>query len=172
MPALKKHNFYNFIRNIKYMKNLYLIICLLFAHIGFTQSSDTENVKATIDRFFEGFHKQDSIIMLETIDKEMILQSIGKNRQGETVLRSSEVGNFIKSIVSIPKDKSFKEDLLDYNIQVDGDMAHAWTPYYFYFDKNFSHCGVNSFQLMRKEGKWKIIYLVDTRRKDCRVEED
>lgn len=172
MRALKKHNFYNFIGNIIHMKNLYLITIILCAHIGFAQSSDTDNVKATIDRFFEGFHKQDSLIMLETIDKGMVLQTIGKNREGKTVVRSSEVSAFLKSIASIPKDKSFKEDLTDYNIQVDGDMAHAWTPYYFYFDKNFSHCGVNSFQLVRKEGEWKIIYLVDTRRKDCRVEED
>lgn len=172
MPALKKHNFYNFNGNINQMKNLYLITIVLFAHMGFAQSSDTDSVKATIDRFFEGFHKQDSLIMLETIDKDMILQTIGKDREGKTQVRSSEVSGFLKSIASIPKDKSFKEDLLDYNIQVDGDMAHAWTPYYFYFDKNFSHCGVNSFQLVRKEGHWKIIYLVDTRRKDCRVEED
>ncbi len=152
------------------MKNLYLII--LFVQMGFTQSTDTESVKATIDRFFEGFHKQDSMIMLETINKDMILQTIGKDKEGTTQVRNSEVSGFLKSIAGMPKDKSFKEDLLDYNIQIDGDMAHAWIPYYFYFDKNFSHCGVNSFQLVRTEGQWKIIYLIDTRRKDCRLEED
>ena len=30
---------------------------------------------------------------------------------------------------------------------------------------NFSHCGVNSFQLFNDNGQWKIIYLIDTRRK-------
>ncbi len=45
-------------------------------------------------------------------------------------------------------------------------MANAWTPYEFWYNGNFSHCGVNSFQLIKKDEKWKIIYLVDTRRKE------
>ena len=47
-------------------------------------------------------------------------------------------------------------------------MATAWTPYEFWYKEKFSHCGVNSFQLMKIENEWKIIYFVDTRRRsDC-----
>ena len=45
-------------------------------------------------------------------------------------------------------------------------MANVWTAYSFYFDGKFSHCGVNSFQLLKEAGEWKIFYLVDTRRKE------
>lgn len=31
----------------------------------------------------------------------------------------------------------------------------------------FIHCGANSFQLARLSGEWKIVHLIDTRRKDC-----
>lgn len=58
------------------------------------------------------------------------------------------------------------EQLLDYNIQVDGNMANAWTPYEFWYNGTFSHCGVNSFQLFNDAGTWKIIYLIDTRRRE------
>lgn len=170
MLALKKHNFYNFNRNIKPMKKLLILTIILAMNTGIAQTSESDNVKATIDLFFEGFHKQDSLTMLKTIDTNMILQTIGKDKDGQTKVSSSEVSGFLKSIASIPKDKSFREELLDYNIQVDGDMAHAWTPYNFWFDNNFSHCGVNSFQLVKKEGDWKIIYLIDTRRKDCKID--
>ena len=97
------------------------------------------------------------------------MQSIGKNKEGVVKLNQSDFAQFVKSIGSIPKDKTFEEKLLGFNIQVDGAMANAWTPYEFWFDGNFSHCGVNSFQLMKVKEDWKIIYLVDTRRReDCK----
>jgi hypothetical protein len=50
----------------------------------------------------------------------------------------------------------------------DDGIASVWTPYAFYFEGKFSHCGVNSFQLMNVQGKWKITMITDTRRKtDC-----
>jgi hypothetical protein len=47
-------------------------------------------------------------------------------------------------------------------------MASVWAPYKFYLGDKFSHCGVDVFQLMKTGDGWKIIYIVDTRRKgDC-----
>lgn len=63
-----------------------------------------------------------------------------------------------------------KPDMLDERIRfekiyIDGPLAMAWTPYQFYYMGKFSHCGVNSFQLVRINNKWKIQYIIDTRRK-------
>jgi len=49
-------------------------------------------------------------------------------------------------------------------VRTDGPLATAWTPYKFYYKGNFSHCGVDSYQLVRINGIWKIQYLIDTRR--------
>jgi hypothetical protein len=62
------------------------------------------------------------------------------------------------------------EKLNGYEIKVDGDLASAWTPYEFYVGEEFSHCGVNSFQLLKTADGWKIFHIVDTRRKDNCVE--
>jgi len=149
------------------MRHHILLVALLITTLSFSQSSEKDSVKATIERFFEGFHKQDTLIMLETVSKDIKMQSIGKNREGVAQLNTTEFQGFLNSIISIPKDKSFREEILDYTIQIDGNMAHVWTPYNFWFDNNFSHCGVNSFQLFKENGNWKIIYLIDTRRRDC-----
>ena len=74
---------------------------------------------------------------------------------------------FITSILSIPENQKFEEKLLSFDIKIDGNMANAWTPYEFWFNDQFSHCGVNSFQLIKVDNAWKIFFLVDTRRKDC-----
>ena len=80
-------------------------------------------------------------------------------------MRTEDFSKFLKSIVSIPDTVNFQEKILSFSIQVDGAMANAWTPYEFWYNDAFSHCGVNSFQLFKDGADWKIIYLIDTRRK-------
>lgn len=151
------------------MRIITIIVVLLVSNISMSQNSEELEVKNTVIKFFDAFHKQDSIAIKEIVSKNVILQTIGKNKDGVTKLRDEDFSSFLKSIVAIPKDKKFEEKLLDFKIKVDGDMANAWTPYEFYFDGKFSHCGVNSFQMVRLEDSWKIIYLIDTRRRgDCK----
>lgn len=94
----------------------------------------------------------------------MILQSIAESSKG-TQLKNQIPQDFYRSIASIPSTMLFEERLLDYSIQVDGAMAHVWTPYEFYVNNKLSHKGVNAFTLFKDNGLWKIVYLIDTRRK-------
>ncbi|MBT8245761.1 MAG: nuclear transport factor 2 family protein [Winogradskyella sp.] len=146
-------------------KYLLTTMTLLVFTISFSQSSEEEFVKQTIIDFFEAFHKQDTV-KLKTMAKGNIkMQSISVTKEQKTQLSENDYYGFVKNIAEIPKDKTFEEKLLGFDIKVDGHMANAWTPYEFWFDGNFSHCGVNSFQLVKEDSSWKIIYLVDTRRK-------
>ncbi|PTM09497.1 MAG: 3-methyl-2-oxobutanoate hydroxymethyltransferase [Bacteroidetes bacterium] len=148
------------------MRAVTIIIILLFTNITMAQNSEELEVKNTIIKFFDAFHKQDSIAIMAVVSEDIVLQSIGKNKEGVTQFKKEKFNDFLKSIVSIPKDQKFEEKILDFKIRVDGPMANAWTPYEFWFNDKFSHCGVNSFQLIKLEGTWKIIYLIDTRRRE------
>ncbi|WP_299122569.1 nuclear transport factor 2 family protein [uncultured Winogradskyella sp.] len=147
------------------MKRLPLICTLILVSISNAQNPETENVKATIIEFFDAFHKQDTTALKAMAKGNIKMQSISVNKEGKTVLKEDDFYQFVKNIASIPKDRTFEERLLEFNIQVDGNMANAWTPYEFWYNGNFSHCGVNSFQLIKEDDNWKIIYLVDTRRR-------
>ncbi|WP_340063014.1 nuclear transport factor 2 family protein [Ascidiimonas aurantiaca] len=149
-----------------------LIWCLVFIGLvglsAFAQEAEQKEVEETIQRFFEGFHKKDSILMGTTVSDAVIIQTIGKDKEGNTFLKNSTYKDLIKGLRSIPADKTVTEKILSVEVQTDGMMAHAWTPYEFWFDGKFSHCGVNSFQLLKEQNEWKIIYLVDTRyREGC-----
>ncbi len=144
-----------------------LFCCIFFVcMVSNAQSAEEQAVQETIESFFEGFHEQDSVKIKKTIGEEIVLQTIGKNKEGNQMLRTANFDNFLKSIVSIPKSTKFEEKIISYSIQVDGAMANAWTAYEFWVNDGFSHCGVNSFQLFKDGEDWKIIYLVDTRRKE------
>ena len=142
-----------------------LVLTVTFTSVSYGQSEDHDQVKATIETFFDGFHKGDSSIVAAVMTKDAILQTIGKNREGETVLRQEALEGLLKAIADRPDDQKWDERLLNYDIKIDGAMANAWTPYEFWFNDKFSHCGVNSFQLFKSETGWKIIYIIDTRRR-------
>ena len=80
-------------------------------------------------------------------------------------MRSETVNAFLTSVANKKPENTYFEKLLSYDIKIDGNLASVWTPYEFYFNEKFSHCGANSFQMFNDNGKWKIIYLVDMRRR-------
>ncbi len=137
-------------------------------HIS-AQKTVTENAaREVIDVFFDGFHKGDTLIMNSVLSPNAILQSASKNREGVDVLENTHFGNFKKSIASRPSDQVWKEVIIDYTVSIDGNLAHVWTPYEFYFNGTFSHCGANAFTLAKLEDGWKIVHLIDSRRReDC-----
>ncbi|QLG43798.1 nuclear transport factor 2 family protein [Costertonia aggregata] len=144
------------------------ITCTLFFVLGgiSAQTSEEKLIQETIETFFDGFHGQDSITIKKTVHNEMILQTLGKDHNGETEVKTEDFSKFIASIANIPDSIKFKENIKSFSIQIDGDMANVWAPYEFWLNGQLHHCGVNSFQLIRRNGKWKIIYLIDTRRKE------
>lgn len=140
------------------------IFCLSFLLIATTMHAQNSEVQKTIENFFEGFHNRDTVKIKSVCSDKIILQSIAENPKGAK-LSDESAKEFYGSIASIPTNFDFQEKILSYAIQVDGAMAHAWTPYEFYMNGKLSHKGVNAFTLFKDNGEWKIIYVIDTRRK-------
>ncbi|NVJ86929.1 MAG: nuclear transport factor 2 family protein [Algoriphagus sp.] len=128
------------------------------------QSSEQE-VKAVIEQLFDGMRAKDGGMVGSAFLEDAPMQTVISGENGSRV-GSNSVADFVQRIATTPEDVQLDERILDYQIKVDGDMAAAWTPYEFYVNGNFSHCGVNSFQLVRTEEGWKIAYIIDTRRKE------
>jgi hypothetical protein len=126
--------------------------------------AQNQEIQKVIETFFEGFHAKDTVKMKSVCFDKIILQSIMENAKGSK-LSDESAKEFYNSIATIPSDFKFEEKILSYSIQVDGTMAHAWTPYEFYINGKLSHSGVNAFSLYKENGIWKIIYVIDTRRK-------
>ncbi|OZV70148.1 nuclear transport factor 2 family protein [Winogradskyella aurantia] len=149
------------------MKNTFskiiMVVSFVFSLNG-TAQSEKDAVKETIITFFEAFHKQDTVALKRMAKGNITMQSISLDENNTSMLSEMKFYDFTKSIASIPKDRTFEEKLLGFDIKVDGSMASVWTPYEFWYNGKFSHCGVNSFQLIKENETWKIIYLVDTRR--------
>jgi hypothetical protein len=47
-------------------------------------------------------------------------------------------------------------------VKVSGGIATIWTPYDFHVGSTFSHCGVDSFQLVRTSRGWQVTSIIYT----------
>ena len=137
---------------------------LVFISFGQALTAQNDDIKHTIETFFEGFHHRDTVLLHQVCADKMILQSITENSNGNS-LTEEPSQFFYRSIASIPMSLKFNERILSFTTQVDGSMGHAWTPYEFYVDGKLSHKGVNAFTLFKEKDQWKIVYIIDTRRK-------
>jgi hypothetical protein len=57
----------------------------------------------------------------------------------------------------------WKERIWNPSVLVHGGIAVVWAPYDFHNNGSFSHCGYDSFSLLKTAAGWKISYISDTR---------
>jgi len=156
-------------RSLRLHMYLCLILLLIFSYPLTAQQTQEDKIKEVISLFFEGLQSGDTIKIKETISDNLILQTTFINKNGESILKNENVSTFLNSVALKNQEDEWEEKLLSVDINIDDSMANVWTPYEFYFNNEFSHCGVNSFQMFNDGSDWKIIYLIDTRRKqDCK----
>lgn len=121
-------------------------------------------VKATVNQLFTAMKTSDAALLSSCFADSAVLQTIATNKQGKTVIRNEAIADFAKQIAQLPKGAA-DERITVGNVQIDGALANVWTPYQFYYNGNFSHCGVNNFVLVKLDNSWKIQYIIDTRKK-------
>lgn len=146
----------------KILFTLFLGVILNFS--AFAQSEEAQ-VEAVIRSLFDGMRAKNADQVAAAFSSDAIMQTVVSKPEGISV-GSNSVADFVKRIGATPAETQLDERIMEYEIQVDGQMASAWTPYQFFLNGNFSHCGVNSFQLVKFAEGWKIVYIIDTRRKD------
>ena len=127
-----------------------------------------DSVKSAVMSLFDAMKTSNGPQLKAAFADSAILQTIVSDKSGKTVIRNQNIQAFADIMArQVPGDAD--ERIVFETVKVDGDLALAWTPYKFYYKGSFSHCGVNSFHLVRLGGEWKIQHLIDTRRKaDCK----
>ena len=144
---------------------LWVFLFLTGVAINAQKGNEKQEIKKTIETFFEGLHKGDSTLIKTVLHKEIKIQTTRNNREGKNLIFTETREKLLVNIARKKPEDTYLEKLFSYDIKIDGNLASVWTPYEFYYNGNFSHCGANSFQLFYNNGKWEIIYLVDMRRR-------
>ncbi len=148
------------------MKKLLIVFLLTGFAVNANAQTAVESVQAVINNLFTAMKMNNTSLLKSVFADSAILQTIETNT-GKVVIKTDAVADFVTSISKLPAGAA-DEQISFGSIKIDADLASVWTPYKFYFNGKFSHCGANSFQLVRINGEWKIQYLIDTRhRANC-----
>lgn len=146
------------------MKQFFILLTVLaFSTVSRAQTTE-DSVKTVVNNLFAAMIKSDTVLLRTCFADSMVLQTIVRGKSGGAEVKSETAEGFVKSIGSL-KPGSADERITFGNVLIDGPLALVWTPYKFYFNGQFSHCGVNSFHLVRFKDGWRIQYLIDTRRR-------
>ena len=143
------------------MKCFFLLIGIAFCNDIKAQTAD-DSVKAAVNQVFTAMKNADFALLVASFADSAILQTV-VDKNGKVQVKTEPVADFAGQLAKMEKN-SLDEQIQFDAIRIDGALAMVWAPYKFYYKGKFSHCGTDSFQLVRINGTWKIQYLVDTRR--------
>jgi hypothetical protein len=124
-----------------------------------------KEVHAVVEKFFTAFNAKDTTTMRTTMFGDVKLFTTGTSPQGQPFAKAEAGSDFLKIIASAPV--KLYEKIFDPVIEIEDGLANVWTRYEFYADDKYSHCGIDSFLLVKTAEGWKIAALADTRRKEC-----
>jgi len=146
---------------------LVLSLCLVLPLMAQKEEKSEKAIKSVINQFFEGLEKGDTALLKSSCTSEPVMQTYMADRDGKWQVFTEDFNEFVTFVGTPTKDK-YKEQIQLDAVLSEPSLASVWTPYKFYLNGKISHCGTNSFQLVKMDDGWKIQYILDTRRKACK----
>ena len=107
----------------------------------------------------------DSAAVRRTLAPAAVFHALGNKPGQPPTLTIESINGFLKA-VGTPHPQTWDERVTFERVSIDANLASVWTPYEFYLGPTFSHCGYDSFQLVKLADGWKITHVIDTRRKE------
>jgi len=127
-----------------------LVVSIVLAP-GIAAASDDPHgaVLGVVKTLFDGMRNRDEASLRAVFAPEARLGKDG-------------IEGFITAVTT--GERHLDEVTFSETVLIDGDLAMAWTPYNLFIDGEFHHCGVDLFVMRRREDRWLITQLDDTRR--------
>lgn len=127
-------------------------------------TTEEAEVMAPVDMLFDGMRAKDTAMIRGAFVEGGVLKGPSRSPDGSWEVSTTPVDDFVATIARL--DRSIDEPLFDVEVRIDGPLATVWAEYDVYVDGEFSHCGVDAFQLVNLGDGWKILNIADTRRRD------
>jgi hypothetical protein len=131
------------------------LICLNAAIADETE--DRAAVLGMVQAFFDAMTDRNVDAMRSILTTDGIFYGYREGPDGFEIARPTHQ-SFIEGIAQ--GDRKLIERFWDPQVLLHGRMAAVWTPYDLYVDGEFSHCGIDNFNLLKTDEGWKITGIV------------
>jgi hypothetical protein len=125
-------------------------------------SAEGAAVLVPVNALFAALAARDGQAILPHIDPEGRITVVMERAEGARRIGSPNWTEFAAGLT--PGPERFEEIMPDPLVAIDGDIAVVWGRYVFKVDGAISHCGVDHFDLVRREGAWKIVNITWSQR--------
>lgn len=140
----------------------------IFAANLFAQNADVKTASEVPDKLFAAMKAKSFADIRDVFTPEGQLVAIDKPRDGKGISKTRvfTAEGFAKQI-SEAKSADFIEKMHNKDVKIAGDLAMVSGRYTFYVGDKFSHCGLNTFNLVRTQTGWKIANAASTLEFQC-----
>ncbi|MEP7001867.1 MAG: nuclear transport factor 2 family protein [bacterium] len=145
-------------RNVK-RSLVVLLVLASFASFAQAQTTDAEGraVIAVADSVLAALSSGDNAMLARlTLDSAVVGGAGMRNGVERASLRSWAL------YINRKGPSEFTERGFEANVHVQDRVAQVWMPYDLYVGDKWSHCGVDTFTLMKSEGRWRVAALIYT----------
>ena len=124
------------------------------------QSPAEKEVLASVRAFLDAMKAKDTAGMKLALDPVTRFTLLRPSPNGTRVMTLTGA-DFVR-VVTQPDGPTYDEPLRKPVVHIDGDLATVWAEYQVRLKGEVSHCGYDSFQLARLDGRWKLLNVSDT----------
>lgn len=145
------------------------IFTLLCSSFISAQTADDEGAAvAVVNQLFAGMKAKDAEQIRSAFSPEGQLIAIDKPRDGKGLSKTRVLtGDAFATMIAANKGADYIEQMPSPEARITGDLAVVSGRYTFYVGDKLSHCGTNTFNLVRTETGWKIANAASTLEFQC-----
>lgn len=139
---------------------IWLIVVMLSSASALTplsaqepSGSERQAVLAVVQTFFDTMAAQDVDRARQILIPEGRFYALGE-QDGKPTVRSFANAEYLDGLAG--RKQKVRERMWDPEVRIRGRIASVWTPYDFWRDGKFSHCGVDAFDLIKSDDQWRI----------------
>ncbi len=117
-------------------------------------SAEARAVLVPVNAVFAALAARDGSVMTSHLDPEARMIAVVARPDGTQIVRGLTGTEFANGLQ--PGPERLEEVMPQPLIAIDGDVAMVFGRYVFRIDGAISHCGANHFDMIRRDGVWKI----------------
>ena len=144
-------------------KFLSLLLLLLAAPAAAQEAPTAEErsaILAAVERLFAAMRARDGAAVTSLVELQGVVTSVTTDAGGSRVA-SSSWAEFASRLPQAPA--PIRERLFDPEVRIRGDLAMVWSRYDLSVGDTFSHCGTDLVELVRRDGRWRLLNISYTR---------
>lgn len=141
------------------MRGVFIILWLIqLSGIAVAQGPSPEAVERaavlkTVQAFFDTMAAKDVEGARRILMPRGAFHAV-RERDGKPAIRAFTADEYLKDLPGMKA--AVRERMWSPEVRIRGAIATVWTPYDFWTDGMFSHCGIDAFDLVKTDEGWKI----------------